>query len=46
MSNIQSLFNENGYYVAKGVYDSSQLTSMQDEFDQIVRQLLGESTDM
>ena len=27
MSNIQSLFNENGYYVAKDIYDSSQLTS-------------------
>ena len=40
MSNIQSFFSENGYYLAKGVYDSSQLPGMQDDFDRIVRQLL------
>ncbi len=40
MSNIQSLFNENGYYLAKGVYDASLLNNMQDEFDRIIRQLL------
>ena len=40
MSNIQSLFNENGYYLAKGIYDASLLNNMQDEFDRIIRQLL------
>ena len=40
MSSIQSLFSENGYYLAKGVYDSSQLPGMQDDFDRIVQQLL------
>ena len=40
MSSIQSLFSENGYYLAKGVYDSSQLPGMQDDFDRNVQQLL------
>ena len=40
MSSIQSLLSKNGYYLAKGVYDSSQLPGMQDDFDRIVQQLL------
>ena len=40
MTNIKSFFDKNGYYLAKGIYNSSLLGRMQDDFDRVTQQLL------
>ena len=39
MSKIQTFFDENGYYLAKGVFSADEINSLENEFDRIVRQL-------
>jgi phytanoyl-CoA hydroxylase len=36
---IKDFFNENGFYIAKGVYDPEELQALEADFDRIVRQL-------
>ena len=40
MTNIKSFFDKNGYYLAKGIYNSSLLGRMQNDFDRVTQQLL------
>ena len=39
MSKIQTFFDENGYYLAKGVFSADEISSLENEFDRIVGQL-------
>ena len=39
MSNITDFFNENGYYIAKGIFKGNELKILQTDFDKIVDQL-------
>ena len=39
MSKIQTFFDENGYYLAKGVFSGGEINSLENEFDRIVGQL-------
>ena len=39
MSKIQTFFNENGYYLAKGVFSADEINLLEKEFDRIVGQL-------
>lgn len=41
MTSPKQFFEENGYYVAKGVYSKAELKHLESEFDRIVNQLLG-----
>jgi len=38
-TSIKDFFNENGYYVAKGVYSPSEIRDLETDFDKIVAQL-------
>ena len=40
MSEIGKFFHENGYYFAKGVYAPEEITTMENDFDRVVDQLL------
>ena len=39
MSKIQTFFDENGYYLAKGVFSGGEISTLESEFDRIVGQL-------
>src|SRR5687767_10337620 len=39
--NIKQFFNENGYYLAKGVFSSDEVRDLEEDFDRIVNQLHG-----
>lgn len=39
MGDVKSFFDENGYYLAKGVFAPSELGPLETEFDRIVQQL-------
>ncbi|WP_171102219.1 phytanoyl-CoA dioxygenase family protein [Ruegeria sp. HKCCD7255] len=39
MSNVAEFFSENGYYHAKGVFDTDMIASLEEEFDAIVDQI-------
>ncbi len=39
MSSIRSFFNENGYYVARGVFHAAEIRELERDFDRIVAQL-------
>ena len=39
MSKIHTFFDENGYYLAKGVFSADEIHSLENEFDRMVRQL-------
>lgn len=39
MSEISDFFAENGYYHAKGVFDTDEIAALEGDFDRIVRQL-------
>lgn len=39
MSKIGTFFDENGYYLAKGVFSADEIGSLENEFDRIVGQL-------
>ncbi len=41
MTSVQDFFNENGYYVARGVFNSTELAKLDRDFDRIVAQLQG-----
>jgi len=40
MSEIKDFFQENGYYVARGVYSPSEVKDLERDFDRIVQQLV------
>lgn len=40
MSDIRSFFDENGYYVARGVFKPRELAALESDFDRIVAQLV------
>ncbi|MCL6511996.1 MAG: phytanoyl-CoA dioxygenase family protein, partial [Anaerolineae bacterium] len=40
MSEIASFFNENGYYLARGVFSPEEVAELERDFDRIVRQLM------
>src|ERR1041384_8603164 len=39
-SAIQEFFEENGYYIAKGVYSPSETAELESDFDRIVEQMI------
>lgn len=39
MSNAKTFFDENGFYVAKGVYSSTEVAELERDFDRIVDQI-------
>ncbi|HRK21059.1 MAG TPA: phytanoyl-CoA dioxygenase family protein [Fimbriimonadaceae bacterium] len=39
-TSVREFFNENGYYIAKGVYSPSEVTELETAFDRIVAQLV------
>ena len=39
MSDVKSFFDEQGYYVAKGLFHGDHLSKLQRDFDRIVNQL-------
>ena len=39
MSQIQTCFDDNGYYLAKGVFSADEISVLENEFDRIVGQL-------
>jgi len=39
MNDISKFFNENGYYMARGVYSPGELKELEDDFDRTVRQI-------
>ena len=41
MQTIKDFFAENGYYVARGVFNPAEVTELEKDFDRIVRQLQG-----
>ncbi len=41
MNNIKHFFDENGYYLAKGVFSPQEVRELEDDFDHIVAQLQG-----
>ncbi|MCC7264827.1 MAG: phytanoyl-CoA dioxygenase family protein [Candidatus Latescibacteria bacterium] len=41
MSEIRDFFSDNGYYLAKQVYDPAEVAELEADFDRIVGQLLG-----
>ena len=41
MNDIKTFFDENGYYIARGVFSPDQLEKLEADFDRIVRQLQG-----
>ncbi len=47
MSDIKATFEENGYYLAKGLFAPDEITALEADFDRIVRQLTdsGEAID-
>lgn len=47
MSEIKSFFAENGYYVARGLFQPDEISALETDFDRIVRQLTssGETVD-
>ena len=40
-SEISEFYNQNGYYLAKGVYSPAEVAELESDFDQVVRQLQG-----
>ncbi len=39
MNDIQSFFQENGYYLARGIFSAEELRDLERDFDRIVLQL-------
>lgn len=43
---VRSFFEENGYYLAKGVFSKLEVSELEAEFDRIVRQLVASNEDL
>lgn len=46
MSDVKAFFEENGYYLARGVYSPAEIAELEEDFDRIVAQLQSSGEDI
>src|SRR5690349_11790958 len=45
-SEIKKFYDDNGYYLARGVFDQDELRGLEEDFDRIVAQLVDSKEDI